>query len=63
MTIKPALTWNDLRRAVQDATATLKDHDPNLPYSDFVQFHLDMAVCALDSVAILIKDREGMITP
>ena len=56
------LTWNDLRRAVRDAIATLEDHDPNLPATHIVQMHLDMAINALDEVAALIKCREGAIT-
>ena len=63
MTNEPSLTWNDLRRVVRDATATLEDHDPEFPRTDQVQMHLDMAINALDSVTILIKDREGVITP
>ena len=56
-------TWNDLRWGVLDATFTLENHDPELPETDPVQIHLDIAMNALDEVYLLIKDREGMITP
>lgn len=63
MTTTPALTWGDLRRAVLNAALTLEDHNPELPKTDPVQMHLDMAMNALDEVYLLIKDREGVITP
>ena len=62
MTTTSDLTWNDLRRVVRNATAVLEDHNPELPQTDLVQMHLDMALNALDEVYILIKCREGAIT-